>query len=148
MRYSSTYNRGDSAAFYVNSVVKKKHQHNYLSIKYHKFNFLPVLTNSDFNYEFITAINRCTDFITFKTLYSAITTWLHHSCKVLYISLIMQLMNKTHDKNCKKSNLNLSTSIMHSFFYYSSTLLIDAEIIYFVDMTCRWLSISSWNMLQ
>jgi hypothetical protein len=41
----------DVAAFYVNSVANKKNQHNYLSIKYYKFNFLPVLTNSDFNYE-------------------------------------------------------------------------------------------------
>jgi hypothetical protein len=51
-RYSSTYNTSDAAAFYVNSFAnKKKNQHNYLSIKYYKFSFLPVLTNSDYNYE-------------------------------------------------------------------------------------------------
>jgi len=75
VRYSSTYNTCDSAAFYVDSVANKTHPRNYLSIKYHKFSFLPVLTNSDFNYKIHHNNKQMFRFHNFfKTLYSAITT--------------------------------------------------------------------------
>jgi hypothetical protein len=118
MTYRSTYNVSDPNAFYVHSVTNKKHQHNYLSINItniasYQFWHIQTLTM-----KFIVTINRCSYFIAFNMQYSATTTCLHRSYKALETSLIMQLMNITNDKKCKKLNFNLSNSIMHTIFLW------------------------------